>query len=74
MNFDMLFVCMIYTSTQVEICPLEMYWSKVFASMDKHSCHPARPLVAIASVKGSAGSKRFSTWAATLIHLPADQC
>ena len=43
------------------------------ASMDKHDCHPARPLVSVVAVKGFGGRKTFHRAAALLIHQPSDK-
>ena len=61
---------MFYSSAQIEICPLELCWSKVLASMDENPFHPARPLVSVVAVKGLGGRKTFHRVAAILIHLP----
>ena len=50
---------MLYSSAQIVIFPQELYWSNVLASMDKNPCHPARPLVSVAAVKGFGGRKTF---------------
>ena len=65
---------MFYSSGQIEICPLELCWSKVLASMDENPFHPARPLVSVVAVKSLGGRKTFHRVAAILIHLPSDKC
>ena len=71
---DLLWFRMLYSSARIEICPQELYWSKVLAFMDKHPCHPARPLVSDVAVKGFGGKKTFHRVAAILIHLASDKC
>ena len=73
-SLDLLWFRMLYSSARIEICPQELYWSKVLAYMDKHPCHPARPLVSDVAVKGFGGKKTFHRVAAILIHLPSDKC
>ena len=71
---DLLWFRMLYSSARIEICPQELYWSKVLASMHNYPRHPARPLVSVVAVKGFGGRKTFLRAAAVLIHLPADMC
>ena len=71
---DLLWFRMLYSSARIEICPQELYWSKVLAFMDKHPCHPARPLVSDVAVKGFGGKKTFHRVVAILIHLASDKC
>ena len=65
---------MLYSNAPIEICPQELDWSKVLASMDKNPCHPARPLVSAVAAKGFGGRKTFLRAAAMLIHLVSDKC
>jgi hypothetical protein len=71
---NLLWFWMLYSTAWIEICPKELYWSKVLVSMEKHPRHPARPLVSVVAVKGFGGRKTFLHAAAILIHLPLDKC
>ena len=71
---DWLWLWMPHSSARIEICPQELDWSKVLASMDKNPCRPARPLVSVVAVKGFGGRKLFLHAAAVLIHLLSDMC
>ena len=71
---DLLWFWMLHSSAWIEICPYELDWSKVLASMHNYPRHPARPLVSVVAVKGFGGRKSFLHAAAVLIHLLSDMC